>query len=239
MHGILYMLPVPIAEGATGTIPPEVVYQMHRIGVFVMERGKTGRQHLKACTPEINLQGKVFIEMGEPPHQTAVQETMSYLRRGQDVALMSESGCPGVADPGALFAEAAHTEGFRVVPLVGPSSILLALMASGMQGQQFAFIGYLTNKKEELSRDIQRMEDRSRQLNQTQIFIETPYRNQSLLEALVRQLNPRTRLCVAYDLTGTDEQIISKPVQAWKKSPVPQLSKKPCIFLVWASQVIV
>jgi 16S rRNA (cytidine1402-2'-O)-methyltransferase len=229
----LYMLPVPIADQAGHTIPAYASDLMRRIPVFVMERGKTGRQLLKDSAPEIKLQDKIFIEMGEAPYALALQEVQMHLAGGRDVAVVSESGCPGVADPGAVFAEGAHQMGVRVVPVVGPSSLLLALMASGFNGQQFAFVGYLTNKKEDLSRELNRLEDRSRQLRQTQIFIETPYRNRQMLEAAVQHLQPNTRLCFAYDVTGADERILSMPIHQWRRAALPELEKKPAIFLIF------
>jgi 16S rRNA (cytidine1402-2'-O)-methyltransferase len=230
----LYMLPVSIAEKAGHTIPAYAQELMRSIPVFVMERGKTGRQLLKDAVPDIKLQEKTFIEMGDAPHRDAFSEVMQHLGSGRDVAVVTESGCPGVADPGAIFADGAHQYGIQVVPIVGPSSILLALMASGMNGQQFAFVGYVTNKKEEMQAEITELEERSRTLNQTQIFIETPYRNRAMLDALIKILHPNTRLCLAYDLTSANELIISQSVWHWRRQPMPTLEKRPAIFLVLA-----
>jgi 16S rRNA (cytidine1402-2'-O)-methyltransferase len=228
----LYMLPLPIADKAGYTIPAYAADLMRQVQVFVMERGKTGRQLLKDSCPDIKLQDKIFIEMAEAPHEAALFEVEKHLAAGRDVAVVSESGCPGVADPGAVFAEGAHLMGVRVIPVVGPSSILLALMASGFNGQQFAFIGYLTSKKEDLPSELTRIESRSRQQNQTQIFIETPYRNRQMLDAAVRTLQPNTRLCFAFDINGPDEWIISMPIHQWRKAAMPDLEKKPAIFLI-------
>jgi 16S rRNA (cytidine1402-2'-O)-methyltransferase len=229
----LYMLPVPISDGGTETIPAYAAQLMRDTPVIVTERGKTARQLMKAVAPDIKLQEKVFVEMGEAPHTEALSICKKHLLEGTNVAIVSESGCPGVADPGAVFAEAAHQMGIRVIPVVGPSSILLALMASGLNGQEFAFVGYVTSKKEELPKALAALEDRARKANQTQIFIETPYRNMQILEAAVKYLQPHTRLCIAYDITGPDELILCKPIHAWQKlKDLPFLPKKPAIFLI-------
>jgi 16S rRNA (cytidine1402-2'-O)-methyltransferase len=230
----LIMLPVPIADQSGHSIPAYVAEAILTLPVFVMERGKTGRRLLKEIQPSVALQDKVFIEMGEAPHTLALAEVMSHLKSGRDVAVVSESGCPGVADPGAVFAEGAHKNGYQVVPLVGPSSILLALMASGFNGQQFAFIGYVTNKKEDLPKELKLLEEHSAKTHQTQIWIETPYRNKQMLENAVKSLSPQTRLCVAYDLTGPDEKVQSMSVSDWRKHALPALDKKPAIFLILA-----
>ena len=226
------MLPVPIAEEAAHTVPAYIGDAVMRIPIFVVERGKTCRKWLKEVCPGVVLQEKEFIEMGEAPHRDAVHAVLMHLRYGRDVAIVSESGCPGVADPGAVFAEGAHEQGFRVTPLVGPSSIILALMASGMNGQQFAFVGYLPNKRDELAKELKYLEEQARRLNQTQIFIETPYRNKQMLDTALQVLQPQTRLCMAYDVTGKNELIRTDDVQHWRKGPLPQLDKKPAIWII-------
>lgn len=151
---------------------------------------------------------------------------------GHDVGIISEAGCPGIADPGAELVNLAHRKGIRVVPLVGPSSILMALMASGMNGQCFAFHGYLPKEESERNKAISRLETESAQRNQTQLFIETPYRNEKLFSALLAQCRPQTLLCVATDVSLPGEQIQTLTVAQWKAQPIPQLNKRPSLFLL-------
>jgi 16S rRNA (cytidine1402-2'-O)-methyltransferase len=153
------------------------------------------------------------------------------LREGRPLGLLSEAGCPAIADPGAALVEAAHLEGFRVVPLVGPSSILLALMASGLEGQRFAFCGYLPRDAAERKRKIRELEDRSRRERETQIFIETPYRNEAMLAALLESCSPATRLCVAADLTLPSESIVTRPIARWRRTPI---GRRPAVFVLLA-----
>jgi 16S rRNA (cytidine1402-2'-O)-methyltransferase len=158
-------------------------------------------------------------------------DPLAPLRAQRRMGLLSEAGCPAIADPGAAIVEAAHREGFRVVPLVGPSSIVLALMASGLEGQRFAFCGYLPREGPERARRIRELEQRSRREKETQIFIETPYRNEALLGALVETCRPETRLCVAAALTLPDETVISRPVRAWRGATI---GRRPAVFLLLA-----
>jgi 16S rRNA (cytidine1402-2'-O)-methyltransferase len=162
-----------------------------------------------------------------------VPQLLRPLREGRPLGLLSEAGCPAIADPGALLVEAAHREGFRVVPLVGPSSITLALMASGLEGQRFAFCGYLPRDAGERVRRIRELEARSRKEAETEIFIETPYRNDSLLSALGATCAPTTRLCVAADLTLASESVATKTIADWRRAP-PAIGKRPAVFLLLA-----
>lgn len=228
----LYLIPCPIAEAAMHTIPPYVLERVRQLEVFIAERAKTARHFIKACEPVKPLQEMVFAEIGKHNSGEARGVFLEAVRAGKDVGLLSEAGCPGVADPGAGVVALAHQEGVRVVPLVGPSSLLLALMASGMNGQQFAFHGYLSPKRPELARDLRRLENLLRQHNQTQIFIETPYRSQMVLEVALEALHPDTGFAVAQDLTGEGEFIRSKPVRDWKKGPAVVLEKAPAVFLI-------
>lgn len=228
----LYLLPCPIAENALHTIPPYVLEIARRLEVFIAERAKTARHFIKACGPEKPLQELIFAENGKHSGGEAEAAFLEAIRQGKDVGLLSEAGCPGVADPGAEIVALAHREGVRVVPLVGPSSLLLALMASGMNGQQFCFHGYLSPKRPELARDLKRLEQQARQLGQTQLFIETPYRSQMVLEVALETLSPDTAFGLAQDLTGAGELIRSLPVRDWKKLPALLLDKAPAVFLV-------
>ncbi len=155
------------------------------------------------------------------------------LKTNHNVGIISEAGCPGVADPGAEIVKMAHSAGIQVVPLVGPSSILLALMASGMNGQNFSFVGYIPIKKAEKINAIRELEKRSKLEQQTQIIIETPFRNNQLLEDIIRSCKPQTRLCIAYNITMDDEYIVSKTITQWKKN-LPDLHKKPAVFILQA-----
>ena len=228
----LYLLPCPIAENALHTIPPYVQEVARRLEVFIAERAKTARHFIKACGPLKPLPELIFAENGKHSGDEAAIVFLKAVKEGRDVGLLSEAGCPGVADPGAEIVALAHREGVRVAPLVGPSSLLLALMASGMNGQQFCFHGYLSPKRLELARDLKRLEQQARQLGQTQLFIETPYRSQMVLEVALETLQADTGFGLAQDLTGAGELIRSLPVRDWKNGPAMVLEKAPAVFLV-------
>ena len=172
--------------------------------------------------------------LNEHTEQKDVNALLAPLLAGKDVGLMSDAGCPGVADPGAKLVELAHQKGIRVIPFVGPSSILLSLMASGFNGQQFTFLGYLPVDKTQRNQKLKEIEKRSLTHKETQIFIETPYRNQHMLEAIMSVCQPNTKLCIACDVSLTTELISSKTIASWRKSPLPDLHKRPAIFLLLA-----
>jgi 16S rRNA (cytidine1402-2'-O)-methyltransferase len=230
----LYLIPCPIAENALHTVPAYAQEIARGLDVFVVERAKTARHFIKSLGPAKPIQEMVFVEL---PDNQQLQEVESVfleaIRAGKDVGLLSEAGCPGVADPGAALVALAHREGVKVAPLAGPSSLLLALMASGMNGQKFAFQGYLSPKRPELAKDLRRLETLSRQQDQTQLFIETPYRSQMVLEVALECLQPNTMFGVAQDLTGENEFIRSLPVSQWKKEGVKTLEKLPGVFLIY------
>lgn len=234
----LYLLPCPIADDALHTIPPYVQDIARRLDVFIVERAKTARHFIKSLGPARPIQEMIFSELAQHPvpgnkePTEAGQVFREAVAAGKDVGLLSEAGCPGIADPGAEIVALAHRTGVRVVPLVGPSSLFLALMASGMNGQRFAFHGYLSPKRPELARDLRRLEQLARQHDQTQLFIETPYRSQMVLEVALEALQPDTAFGVAQDLTGTAEMIRSQPVREWHKSDPITLVKAPAVFLV-------
>jgi 16S rRNA (cytidine1402-2'-O)-methyltransferase len=232
MPGTLYLIPAPLGESYDLPIPKQVVDIVHSLEVFITERGKTARQYLKQLETPIPFQDMTFFELNK---FTNLDELPSFLapalELGKDVGLMSEAGCPGVADPGADVVKLAHELGLNVVPLVGPSSILLALMASGLNGQTFAFQGYLPIKMPERSKRISQLEHIAKRANQTQIFIETPYRNDAFLADLLKHLSPETLLCVATDLTLPTQYIKTKSVFSWKMDELPNLNKRPTIFL--------
>lgn len=230
----LYLLPVPIAADALHTIPPYAQEIAGGLEVFLVEKAKTARHFIKSLGPARPIQELVFVEIESRDNAGEAETTfLEAIKAGRDVGLLSEAGCPGVADPGAGIVALAHREGVRVVPLVGPSSLLLALMASGMNGQSFAFHGYLPPKRPELARDLRRLEQASERSDQTQLFIETPYRSQMVLEVALETLQPDTRFAVAQDLTGAAEFVRSLPVRDWKKRGLLTLEKAPAVFLIY------
>ena len=233
-NGKIYLIPTPLGENALQTIPHYVVEIIHKLDTFIVERAKTARHFIKATNPPYPLSNLTVFEISEnyTLQNVDYQQVKAILSSGKDVGIMSEAGCPGVADPGAKVVLWAHGLGIEVVPLVGPSSILLALMASGMNGQSFAFQGYLSAKREELSKDLKRMEELAKRLKQTQIFIETPYRNKQFVEVALTVLQPQTHFCIATDLTTPPQYIATKTIAEWRKTEIPDLHKRATIFLI-------
>ena len=235
MSPILYLIPTPLGAPDTPCLLPHEQAQITGLTDFVVEAEKTARAHLKhlgVTTPirELNLQ-----TLNEHTDLKTLPELLKPLQEGRSMGILSEAGCPAVADPGANLAALAHRHGYEVRPLVGPSSLLLALMASGANGQNFAFKGYLPSEKSERIAALKGLEQRSRQQNETQLFIETPYRNDALLPDALETLPPETRLCTATDLTLPTQEIISQTVAAWRKSKtLPNLKKRPTIFVLHA-----
>jgi len=219
----------------TPCLLPHEQAQITGLTDFVVEAEKTARAHLKhlgITTPirELNLQ-----TLNEHTDLKTLPELLKPLQEGRSMGILSEAGCPAVADPGANLVALAHRHGYEVRPLVGPSSLLLALMASGANGQNFAFKGYLPSEKSERIAALKSLEQRSRQQNETQLFIETPYRNDALLADALEPLHPEPRLCTATDLTLPTQEIISQTVAAWRKSKtLPNLKKRPTIFVLHA-----
>ena len=231
----LYLIPVPIAEDAMSTIPEYVRTQIRELDCFVAERAKTARHFLKETGTAKPLQELEIVEMDKRDPDVAKEGFIQFLEQGKDVGLLSEAGCPGVADPGADLVALAHDRGLRVVPLVGPSSLLLALMAAGMNGQKFAFHGYLPPRRPELAKALKRLEQESQRHQQTQLFIETPYRSQMVLEVAVQNLQSETRFCIAQDVTGQNEWILSQRIREWRKNTPELKDKLPAVFLIYAS----
>lgn len=228
----LYLLPVPIDDCAADTIPPATTSVLYQIKFFLAERSKTARKFIKMLGHPLHQNDITLVELdkhGAPDIKTL----QSWLDAGNDVGLMSESGCPVIADPGAEVIQWAHRSGYEVVPLVGPSSILLALMASGFNGQSFVFHGYLPNKKEELVKKVKLLEQNAGRLNQSQIFIETPYRNLTMYDILVSTLQPNTHLSIHMGLTGPHAYSKSKTVKEWRKLGCSELRKDiPAIYII-------
>lgn len=237
--GTLFLIPNTLGSHETrdAVLPADVQAIAAGCTHFVVENAKVARQFLKAINISTPLQELQMGELNVNTADTEVAKLLAPLLMGQDVGLISDAGCPAVADPGARLVAAAHDAGVSVRPLVGPSSILLALMASGLNGQKFAFQGYLPVDAQARSSVIKKLELESRQSQQTQLFIETPYRNMQMLEALCLNLNPQTKLCVAVDLTLKTESICTLSVKAWRdvvKKQSIDLHKRPALFLFFA-----
>ncbi|OGA73342.1 MAG: hypothetical protein A3G27_07040 [Betaproteobacteria bacterium RIFCSPLOWO2_12_FULL_66_14] len=228
MAGILYAIPTPLGGAAAAALPAPALETVKSLRVFAVESAKSARAFLKDVGMPCAMQ-----ELDISVLETDVLQHISKLQAGHAIGLLSEAGCPAIADPGAALVEAAQREGIRVVPLVGPSSIMLALMASGLEGQRFAFCGYLPRETEQRKRRIRELEARSRRERATQIFIETPYRNDALLGSLLEVCSPGTFLCVASDLTLPSEQIKTRKIPDWR-AVRHTVGKRPTVFLLLA-----
>ncbi|RUT78286.1 SAM-dependent methyltransferase [Ancylomarina longa] len=232
MKGKLYLIPTTLGDTPIDqVIPKEVQDLIPGLKHFIVENIRTARRYLKKVDTKINIDELSFYELNK---HSSPNEISGYLHAisENNIGVISEAGCPGVADPGADVVKLAHEKNIEVVPLVGPSSILLSLMASGFNGQNFAFNGYLPIKSEERIKKIKQLESRSLNENQTQIFIEAPYRNNKLLEDLIQNCNSATKICVAMDITMESEFIKTLPVKAWKNQDI-DMHKKPTIFLLY------
>lgn len=235
MTGTLYLIPVPLGPSAPQeSLTPGVLATIRPLGHFVVEQAKTARAFLKAAGTDKPLQELELKELNEHTKSDALSDLLAPLRAGLDVGLLSEAGCPAVADPGANLVALAQQENIRVVPLIGPSSLLLALMASGLNGQRFAFQGYLPAKEAERTKALHDLESESRKRSQTQMFIETPYRNRAMFDAILATCQPGTRLTVATDLTQPGETIRTQTIQHWKKQTPPDIERRPTVFLLLA-----
>ena len=237
-YGRLFLIPSPLGEyDPAEVIPGPVLERLKHIRRYVAEETRTVRRYLSAAGLKGHISELEFRELNEhttPAEVESLLELFSSPDGGpMDVGLISEAGLPAVADPGASLVELCHSHGIQVVPLVGPSSLMLALMGSGLNGQSFAFQGYLPAKPEERRRAVRELEKRSAQLGQTEIFIETPYRNDQMMADLLATLQQATRLCIAANLTLPDETIITKTVKQWRQAPVG-IGKRPCVFLILA-----
>jgi 16S rRNA (cytidine1402-2'-O)-methyltransferase len=233
MKATVYLVPTVLAEGATQCLPSYLLDAVKSCSDFFVENERTARRYLKALWKDMVIDDFAWCPIKEITTVVTTQFTQA-LEQGKTIGIISEAGCPGVADPGQELVQLAQQHGALVKPLVGPNAILLALMASGMNGQQFQFVGYLPIETGERIKAIKSIESESRQKGCTQIFIETPYRNNQLLETLLKTCQPQTRICVAADITAATESIQTKTTQQWKNT-VPQLHKRPAIFLLLAS----
>lgn len=226
---ILYAIPTPLGGDVNASLPVSALETVRSVRDFVVENAKSARAFLCAVGMPLPMREIGIREITEKP-----EALLQPLREGRPLGLLSEAGCPAIADPGAALVEAAHREGFRVVPLVGPSAIILALMASGLEGQRFAFCGYLPREAAQRARRIRQLEIRSAKEKETQIFIETPYRSDTLLAALLESCSPTTRVCVAADLALPSETVATRSVAEWRRTPTT-LGRRPAVFLLCAA----
>ncbi len=232
----LYLIPIPLSENSLHTLSPQIKEVVLVTDYYFVEEIRTARRFISSLKTGRNIAEMTFFELNKKTEMKEVSENFRQIPSEANVGLMSEAGCPAIADPGSLAVSYAHKHQIQVIPLVGPSSILLALMASGLNGQSFAFQGYLPIEKSNRERMIKILEKESKQKRQTQIFIETPYRNAAILESLIEHLGEETYLCVASSLTGEHEYIKTKKVKEWKnekeKKLLPDLHKQPTVFLL-------
>lgn len=236
MSGTLYLLPCPIAAGALdASLPATVLATARRLEHFLVEDAKTARAFLKEIGHPKPIRELAIDEIGHAPRASEIDAWLAPVDAGRDAAIVSEAGCPAVADPGGTIVAAAHARGIRVRPLVGPSSILLALMAAGLDGQRFRFHGYLPVPAEERSVALKALERESRARGETQVFIETPYRSASMFDAVLAACAPSTRVAVAVDLTGAGEFVGMRTAQQWKAATRPPLQRQPAVFCVLAA----
>lgn len=226
----VYLIPCPIEEGKTSVLPEHTLRILHGLNHFVVEKAKTARHFIKAAGHPSPISSLSIVEIHQQDNEWK-NTVKHWLKEGISFGIISEAGCPGIADPGAEVVAMAHQAGIKVSPLVGPSSILLALMASGMNGQSFIFHGYLPNKKNELVNVLKKLE-RDAQHGTTQIFMETPYRNLFLLETITDCLRDDTSLCLACDINHDSESIITQPVKKWKTADLSVYHKRPCIYII-------
>ena len=234
MKGKLYLIPTLLADSTQESVlSPAIKSTIRELTHFVCENVRSGRRFVSSLHVHPSIEALYFDQLDKDTPVGDIPKLLKHLAEGKDMGLLSEAGCPAIADPGAMAVEYAHQQGIKVVPLVGPSSIVLALMASGLNGQRFAFHGYLPVDPKESWETIRSMEQESKEKNQTQIFIETPYRNNQILANLLRTLHGETHLCLAINLTALDEKIISQPVSEWKKQGV-KLEKVPVTYLFLA-----
>lgn len=231
--GILYLIPVSIDQNSKESVLLEKHQKIVKdLDYFVVENAKTARFYLSALKLHKPIHQLNFEVLNKSTNEEEIKNFLIPLKKGFNVGLLSESGCPAVADPGAKMVALAHQNNIKVIPMTGPSSILLALMASGLNGQQFKFHGYLPSDKEERIKKIISIENESKKNNETEIFIETPYRNQHVFNDLIENLKEQTKLCIGLDITSQNELILTKNIRDWKKEIIHNLKNKPCVFLL-------
>lgn len=234
--GTLHLIPVGLGDDAplSAWLPEDTRVLAARLDTYIAENAKTARAFLKLVGAEKPLRDITIHAIDASTSAATITAWLKPFQAGGEIGLVSEAGCPAVADPGANAARVAHELGMRVRPWVGPSSLLLGLMASGLNGQQFVFHGYPPKDGPSRARSLQQWERNSAQLSQTQLFIETPYRNAAMVDALLQALRPDTRLCLARALTTSDEWVCTKTIAEWRQTPLPDLGKHPTLFLFLA-----
>ena len=233
--GIIYMIPCPISDerAVWDVLPQANLDVMNSLDYFIVENVRSARRFLSKAGVERRIEELEFVELNE--HTRSAQDVERMLKpvlEGRSAGVISEAGVPGVADPGADVVALAHRKGVRVVPLVGPSSILMAIMASGLNGQSFAFVGYLPVKEPERIKRLKELERRAKDENQAQLFIEAPYRNIKLFETMLKTLSPKLKLTVAVDITSPNEFIKTSTIEEWRRGGMPDMAKRPTIFLL-------
>ncbi|HKL96884.1 MAG TPA: SAM-dependent methyltransferase [Paludibacteraceae bacterium] len=232
--GTLYLIPTTLSDcELLHVLPDGNTPIIRKLKVFIVENIRTARRFLKQVDSNIIIDELQFFELNQHTDLNHINKYLEPLLKGEDVGIISEAGCPAIADPGADIVALAQAQKIKVVPLVGPSSILLSLMASGFNGQSFAFHGYLPIEKGQRVDKLKQLERRIYSEQQTQLFIETPYRNRQMVDELLKSLQPQTKLCIAVDITSDTEDIRTKTISEWKKSVIPELHKRPCIFLIY------
>lgn len=224
----VFLIPAPLEEESLQAIPAYVLEAIKQCTVLFAENERTARRYLKKLDKTIVIDDYEWYTIHKA-EQEVKQAFIQQIKAGKNIGIISEAGCPGIADPGQVLIDAAHIHGAIIKPLVGPSSILLALMGSGMNGQQFAFVGYLPIDEQQRKKKLLQLEESAAKQQSTQVFIETPYRNNQLLETILKTCKPSTRICVAANLTAANESIVTKTVADWKKAK-PELHKQPVIF---------
>ena len=232
--GVVYLIPCPIGlNSPLDVLPKHTLEIIGQLKNFVVENVKTARHFLKACEHPLPIQSLQFDILDKKTDPMLIPEMLENCLNGIDIGIVSEAGCPGVADPGSALVHLAHAKGIQVVPLIGPSSILLAVMAAGFNGQSFAFHGYLPKSGDDLKKRVQQIERISREINQTQVFIETPFRTQHLIQNILTYCSSKTKLCVAANINQPDEKIVSLTIENWKKNK-PVFENVPAVFLLYS-----
>ena len=232
--GRIYLVPTPLLEGEVHTIPMLNREIVGGCTHFLLESLKMGRRHIRAMVPDFDLDHAHLEVLNKHTPPQELEILIAPVEHGQDICILSDAGCPGVADPGSDLVQLAHRKAIEVIPLSGPSSILLALMASGFNGQQFSFLGYLSRDKGKLKQDLKKIDQAARK-GITQIFMETPYRNLAVMQELLQVISGDLQLCVACDIAGTNMYLKSQPVAHWQKQGLPDIHKRPCIFVLGGS----
>ncbi len=234
MFGILYLIPSPINNNSNiNVLPQETLNIILQLDEFIVENVRTARRFIKKAGYNKSINNVIFHQLNKHTQEKDLSFYLDNIKKGKSIGIISESGCPCIADPGSKIVAIAHESGIIVKPLIGPSSILLAIMAAGFNGQNFVFHGYLPIDKKKQQKRLKNIEYTAIRENQTQVFMETPFRNNKLLDNIITSLSPSTNLCIASELTSESEFIKVKSIKEWKKSEVPDLNKKNTVFLIY------